>query len=74
MVEWKVNQNLKTTTEDCKNPNLHLLEIFSFVFHFPVLFLCTDQYSNFTITLLVILMAIGDTRHIFPGIINPFQI
>ena len=38
-------------------------EIFSFIFHFPVLFLCTDHYSNITLTLLVILMAIGNTRH-----------
>ena len=24
MVDWKVNQKMETTTEDCKNRNLHL--------------------------------------------------
>ena len=48
-----------------------VLGIFSFIFHFPFLFLCINHYSNFIIALLVILMAISDTRYIFRGIINP---
>ena len=39
-----------------------VLEIFSFIFHFPVLFLCTNHYSNSTLTLLVILMVSGENR------------
>ena len=42
---------------------LEVLVILSCIFHSPILFLCIDHYSNFKFSLLVILMAIGDTRH-----------
>ena len=53
---------------------LGVLEIFSFIFHFPFFSLCIDHYSNIALKLLVILMAIGDNRHILRGIISLFRI
>ena len=74
---WKVNRKVKTKLKIVKPPifsyRLEVLEIFNFIFHFSALFLCTDHYYNFTLTLRVILMAIGKyTRHIFRRIISPF--
>ena len=69
---------MKTAAEDCKKNNLQSqTESFrnlSFTFHFPVLSLCTDNYSNFTLTILVILMAIGNMKHIFRRIVNTLPI
>ena len=64
---------MKSTAEDCKNPNLQS-QIRSFtnvllIFHFLVLFCALIPTLK---TLLVILMAIGNTRYIFHRIINPF--
>ena len=74
-VDWKVKtEKWKTQLKIAKTPifsyGLDVLEIFNFIFHFPVLFLCTHHYSKFTLTLLVILRAIGNIRHIFRRIIN----
>ena len=73
---WKVNRKVKTKLKIVKPPifsyRLEVLEIFNFIFHFSALFLSTDHYYNFTLTLRVILMAIGNTRHIFRRIIIPF--
>ena len=48
--------------------------MFNCIFHFAVVFLCTDYDFNFPLILLIILMAIGDTRQIFRTNINPFSI
>ena len=53
---------------------LQVLEIFSFIIHFPVHFLCTDHYSNFALTFLIILMVIGNATHILRRTIKPFPI
>ena len=60
--------------ENTISDNINLNSCFLSIFHFPVAFLWSDHYSNLTLTHLVILMAIDYIRHIFGGIINPFQI
>ena len=74
LTEKKKLRKVKTTAKDCKNPTLQL-QIESFRnLQLSGSFLYTGNYSNFTLTPLVILITFNNTRHIFHRIINPFSI
>ena len=71
-LSWSYNLSLAKWQTPIFSLRLEVLEIFGSIFHFSVLFLCIHQYCNFTLTLLVILMTISDSRQVFCGMINTF--
>ena len=56
-VDWKVNRKVKTTAEDCENPDLQLQtgSFRNLQLYFSLsgsFLLCSDYYFNFTPTLI----------------------
>ena len=70
--KWKLQ--LKIVKTQIFNYRFEVSEIFGFIYNSPVIFLCTNHYSRFTLTYLVILTVIVNTRHIYLRIVNPFPI